>query len=81
MDDRQIHIVDTPGLFDTNRDMDDVKTEIAKTLLKFPHGIHAFIYVMNAASPRFTEEDQKTLNEIKVCLSFSGFHWANANCG
>ena len=56
--------MDTPGLFYTDRDVEEVKVEIAKTLLMFHHGIHAFIYVINSASPRFTKEDKKTLMEF-----------------
>ena len=56
--------MDTPGLFCTDRDVEEVKVEIAKTLLIFPHGIHTFIYVINSASPRFTKEDKKMLMEF-----------------
>ena len=64
---RTLHIIDTPGLFDTDRDMEEVKIEMAKTLLTFPHGVHAFIYVLSSTS-RFTEEEHKTLKEIKVSV-------------
>ena len=65
--DRTLHVVDTPGLFDTDRTLEEVKIEIAKTLLTFQHGVHAFIYVMNSTE-RFTEEEHNTLKEIKVSV-------------
>ena len=75
--DRTLHVVDTPGLFDTDRTLEEVKIEIAKTLLTFPHGVHAFIYVMNSTE-RFTEEEHNTLKEIKVSVKARS-HRAKAN--
>ena len=68
MDDRTIRIIDTPGLFDTKTSEDRVLLELAKTLETFPNGVHAFIYVLNGANSRFTEEEQKTLHKIKVLV-------------
>ena len=68
MDDRTIRIIDTPGLFDTKTSEDRVLLELAKTLETFPNGVHAFIYVLNGANSRFTEEEQKTLHKIKVLM-------------
>ena len=68
MDDRTIRIIDTPGLFDTKTSEDRVLLELAKTLETFPNGVHAFIYVLNSANSRFTEEEQKTLHKIKVLV-------------
>ena len=67
-DDRTIRIIDTPGLFDTKTSEDRVLLELAKTLETFPNGVHAFIYVLNGANSRFTEEEQKTLHKIKVLV-------------
>ncbi len=67
-DGRKIRVLDTPGLFDTDRDLETVCTEITRAIDTFCDGVHAFLYVLNAASHRFTDEDQKTVKEIKVDL-------------
>ena len=66
--DRTLHVVDTPGLSYTDRTLEEVKIEIAKTLLTFPHGVHAFIYVMNSTE-RFTDKDQRAIKKFKVCIT------------
>ena len=58
-------MVDAPGLFDADRTSLEVKIEIAKTLSTFPHGVDAFIYVMNSTD-LFTDEDQRSIKRFKV---------------
>ncbi len=62
----RIRILDTPGLFDTVRNQEAVKTELGRAFFTFNEGIHVFLFVFNAAAHRFTKEHQDTLNEIKV---------------
>ncbi len=62
----RIRILDTPGLFDTRRNQETVKTELGRAFFTFNEGIHVFLFVFNAAAHRFTKEHQDTLNEIKV---------------
>ncbi len=64
--DIQIRILDTPGLFDTQRNPEAVKQELGRAFFTFDEGIHVFLFVFNAAAHRFTKEHQDTLNEIKV---------------
>ena len=61
-----IRILDTPGLFDTQRNQETVKRELGRAFFTFDKGIHVFLFVFNAAAHRFTKEHQDTLNEIKV---------------
>ena len=73
---RRIEVVDTPGLFDTRYANDEnVKLQFAKLLRRFPDGVHAFIYVLNGAACRFTEEEQKTLNVIEVIELSNHYRW------
>ncbi len=72
----RIRILDTPGLFETVRNQETVKTELMRAFFTFNEGIHIFLFVFNAAAHRFTEEHQDTLNEIKVwtkCLDMNSY--------
>ncbi len=59
-------MLDTPGLFDTEKDQATVCREIAGAINTYYEGVHAFLYILNAASHRFTDEDKTALAEIKV---------------
>ncbi|KAJ8019401.1 Immune-associated nucleotide-binding protein 9 [Holothuria leucospilota] len=63
---RSVSVIDTPGLQDTSRPHDEVLREIARVMKIFHNGVHVFVYVMNMASPRFTEEDMTSLQAIEV---------------
>lgn len=63
--DRIIKVIDTPGLFDTNQTQEQTLNEIARVIQLFDGGIHAFLYVLNMATPRFTEEDSKALKIVE----------------
>ncbi|KAJ8023817.1 GTPase IMAP family member 7 [Holothuria leucospilota] len=66
---RRIKVIDTPGLFDTNQTQEQTLNEIARVIQLFDRGIHAFLYVLNMATPRFTEEDSETLKIVEVRTS------------
>ncbi|XP_062588589.1 GTPase IMAP family member 9-like [Saccostrea cucullata] len=53
-------VVDTPGLFDTNRIAMEVIREISQCYFLTSPGIHAIILVVQVG--RFTEEEQKTVD-------------------
>ncbi|PIK33927.1 putative GTPase IMAP family member 4-like, partial [Apostichopus japonicus] len=65
VDGRKISIMDTPGLQDTHKSNDSILKELARMTTLFPDGVHAFLYVMNLADPRFTAEDKKVLDLIE----------------
>lgn len=60
---KKIVIVDTPGLFDTNRSNEDIQMEITKCIGLTSPGPHAFITVLSLAS-RFTTEERSTLEHF-----------------
>lgn len=58
-----IHVIDTPGLLDTETDEDKVLVEIIKSCGMVSSGPHVILYVMTIRS-RFTDEDEKVVNEF-----------------
>ena len=57
---RNILVVDTPGIFDTQTDTDIVKEEIRKYIKIAAPGPHAILFVMNLAD-RYKREDYEAL--------------------
>ena len=57
---KRLVVVDTPGLFDTNRTEQDILVEMSKWYSLVSPGIHAIILVVQVG--RFTEEEQKTVD-------------------
>ncbi|XDV11050.1 hypothetical protein PO909_000097 [Leuciscus waleckii] len=60
---KEISVIDTPGLYDTELDEKEVITEIAKCVTYSSPGPHAFIIVIKLG--RFTEEEKNTIKELK----------------
>lgn len=56
---RQLVVVDTPGLFDTQLSNEKVMFEISKCYAMTSPGLHAIIFVIRLG--RFTNEEKKTL--------------------
>uniref|UniRef100_A0A672IE81 AIG1-type G domain-containing protein n=1 Tax=Salarias fasciatus TaxID=181472 RepID=A0A672IE81_SALFA len=65
--DRKITLVDTPGLFDTERSEEDLKPEIMKCITECAPGIHAFLIVLKVE--RFSEQEQAVIS--RICEYFS----------
>nr|CAG8575778.1 4024_t:CDS:2 [Entrophospora candida] len=59
-------LVDTPGIFDTQRLTDEILMEIARTIHKCAYGVKAILFVFEAR--RFTEEQKNVLQNINLFL-------------
>nr|XP_034334084.1 GTPase IMAP family member 9-like isoform X2 [Crassostrea gigas]XP_034334085.1 GTPase IMAP family member 9-like isoform X2 [Crassostrea gigas]XP_034334086.1 GTPase IMAP family member 9-like isoform X2 [Crassostrea gigas]XP_034334087.1 GTPase IMAP family member 9-like isoform X2 [Crassostrea gigas]XP_034334089.1 GTPase IMAP family member 9-like isoform X2 [Crassostrea gigas]XP_034334090.1 GTPase IMAP family member 9-like isoform X2 [Crassostrea gigas]XP_034334091.1 GTPase IMAP family member len=57
---KKLVVVDTPGLFDTNRTTQEILVEMTKWYTLVSPGIHAIILVVQVG--RFTNEEQKTVD-------------------
>lgn len=65
---KQILVVDTPGIFDTDTDPKDLETEIRKCINIAAPGPHAVLFVMRL-NDRYKKEDYEAL---KIFLSYFG---------
>ncbi|XP_050961250.1 uncharacterized protein LOC127162484 [Labeo rohita] len=63
VEDRQISVIDTPGLFHTSMSEEDLKAEIKKSVQMSAPGPHVFLLVIRLG--RFTEEEQNTVKWIE----------------
>ncbi|KAM4874438.1 GTPase IMAP family member 7-like isoform 1-T3 [Thomomys bottae] len=62
--DRELIVVDTPGLFDTKKSLQHTCREISRCVLFSCPGPHAIVLVLRLG--RYTEEEQKTMALIKA---------------
>lgn len=60
---KDIIIVDTPGMFDTEKTHDKIQEEIQRCVGITSPGPHAFILVLSLAS-RFTSEEKKAMEDL-----------------
>ncbi|KAJ8046852.1 GTPase IMAP family member 7 [Holothuria leucospilota] len=65
IDGRRVSVVDTPGLEDLNKSNEEVLHQISKVIVTFSKGVHAFVFVFNLASPRFSMEDKTVLEAFE----------------
>ncbi|XP_071314990.1 GTPase IMAP family member 8-like [Trachinotus anak] len=64
---KKITVIDTPGLFDTNRSEEELKPEIVKCITECSPGPHAFLILLKVE--KYTDQEQEVIN--KICDSFS----------
>lgn len=60
--DRDWRVIDSPGFFDTNTSDDDTREEIARFTALAPHGVSAFVFVVQRG--RFTDEQERALRAL-----------------
>ncbi|XP_045071742.1 GTPase IMAP family member 7-like [Coregonus clupeaformis] len=60
---RRIHVVDTPGILDTDKEATDVKNEIVKCIQVSSPGPHVFLLVIQVG--RFTKEEQNSIEALE----------------
>uniref|UniRef100_A0A8B9HLZ2 AIG1-type G domain-containing protein n=1 Tax=Astyanax mexicanus TaxID=7994 RepID=A0A8B9HLZ2_ASTMX len=59
---RRIVVIDTPGIFDTDRSEEELRDEIISSLVECAPGPHVFILVLKIE--RHTKENQQTLEKL-----------------
>ncbi|KAK6194874.1 hypothetical protein SNE40_000410 [Patella caerulea] len=62
---KRLVVVDTPGMFCTRRNNDEIAKVISRCVEMLIPGPHVFIYAISG-SERFTDEDLKTFNQLKL---------------
>ncbi|XP_054614299.1 GTPase IMAP family member 7 isoform X1 [Dunckerocampus dactyliophorus] len=64
---RKIHVTDTPGILDTSKEAENIKTEIKKCIQVTSPGPHVFLLVMQIG--RFTQIEVKCVEALEKIFS------------
>nr|XP_055064859.1 GTPase IMAP family member 7-like [Misgurnus anguillicaudatus] len=62
-DKRDIYVIDTPGVLDTNKSLDKIKPEIVRCIQVSAPGPHVFLLVIQIG--RFTTEEQNSVRALQ----------------
>ncbi len=62
-DQREIYVIDTPGILDTSKSKDFIKREIVRCIQVSAPGPHVFLLVIQIG--RFTTEEQKSVQALQ----------------
>ncbi|XP_016300676.1 GTPase IMAP family member 7-like [Sinocyclocheilus anshuiensis] len=63
---QKITVIDTPGVLDTDRDDETIKSEIVRSIINCAAGVDAFVIVLKVE--RYTRHEREIVNEIgKYC--------------
>ncbi|XP_024119894.1 GTPase IMAP family member 7 [Oryzias melastigma] len=71
---RKVTIIDTPGVFDTNKCEDDLKSEMTKCVTLSAPGVHAFVIVLIVE--KFTQQEKEIISKIKESFSKEALKYA-----
>ncbi|XP_041640416.1 GTPase IMAP family member 9-like [Cheilinus undulatus] len=63
VDGQKIAVIDTPGLFDTRVDMDEILQRVSQCIVFAAPGPHVFLVVVRVG--RYTEEEKQTVQRIQ----------------
>ncbi|XP_072314784.1 GTPase IMAP family member 8-like [Eucyclogobius newberryi] len=64
VNERDLTLIDTPGIFNTDRSDEDVRCEIFSCYTQCSPGPHAFLFVL--LIEKFTEQEQAIVDQIKM---------------
>ncbi|KAL0977871.1 hypothetical protein UPYG_G00162420 [Umbra pygmaea] len=62
IDNQEVTVIDTPGIFDPDRDENDLEKGIVSCLVECAYGPHAFVLVLKLG--RYTKEEQDAMEKI-----------------
>ncbi|XP_032355227.1 uncharacterized protein LOC116669456 [Etheostoma spectabile] len=71
---RKLTLIDTPGLYDTERSEKELKPEIVRCITECAPGPHAFLILLKME--RFTEQEQAVITKINQYFSDEVFNYA-----
>ncbi|KAK7177155.1 hypothetical protein R3I93_001204 [Phoxinus phoxinus] len=59
---RKITVIDTPGFFDTDREDEEIKSEIVKSLIESAPAVHAFVIILKVG--RYTRQEKEVVQQF-----------------
>ncbi|XP_030286412.1 GTPase IMAP family member 7-like isoform X3 [Sparus aurata] len=71
---RSITLIDTPGLFDTDRSEEEIRSEILRCITECAPGLHAFLVLLKVE--KYTEQEQAVIKKIQEYFSEEAFKYA-----